>query len=196
MSDTRFESPLPSDIIGVWIQIFERQKAFAEHAFDQLDDEQFFKVLAPGLNSCAIIVNHLAGNMMSRWTDFLTSDGEKPFRDRDHEFDPPAEHSDSERARIMERWNTGWSRLFAALDELAPEDLSRTVTIRSVPHPVHAAIARQLDHYSFHIGQINIIARQLVGTDAWNWFTLPPGGTKAFNEKLMGGGAGSADQHA
>ncbi|MCA9302498.1 MAG: DUF1572 family protein [Phycisphaerales bacterium] len=196
MSNTQFAEPLPSDMISVWKQVFERQKAFGEHAFDQLDDEQFFAVLSPGLNSCAVIANHLAGNMLSRWTDFLTTDGEKPSRDRDHEFDPPTEHSGGERARIMERWNAGWGRLFDALDGLTRADLSKIVTIRSVPHPVHAAVARQLDHYSFHIGQINIIARQLVGTDRWVWFTLPPGATKAFNEKLMGGGSDSADQHA
>jgi hypothetical protein len=88
----------------------------------------------------------------------------------------------------MQRWEQGWSVLFATLGSLTTDDIHKIVTIRSVPHPVHAAIARQLDHYSFHIGQINIIARQLVGTDNWQWFTLPPGGTKAFNEKLMGNG--------
>lgn len=185
--NTQYTNPLPSDMVSVWRKVFERQKAFGEHAFNQLDDDQFFAVLAPGLNSCAVIANHLAGNMRSRWADFLTSDGEKPSRDRDQEFDPPSEHSSAERARIMDRWNEGWDLLLTALDGLTPADLSRIVTIRSVPHPVHAAVARQLDHYSFHIGQINIIARQLVGTDAWKWFTLPPGGTKAFNEKLMGG---------
>lgn len=186
MSNSQFANPLPNDMIQVWIQVFERQKAFGEHAFNQLSDEQFFAILAPGLNSCAIIANHLAGNMISRWTDFLTSDGEKSTRDRDSEFEPPSEHTTQQRRAIMERWEQGWGVLFEALGSLKTEDLSKSVTIRSVPHPVHAAIARQLDHYSFHIGQINIIARQLVGTDQWEWFTLAPGGTIAFNEKLMG----------
>ena len=182
-----YQSALPRNEISVWIQVFERQKAFGEHAFNQLSDEQFFAVLSPGLNSCAIIANHLAGNMLSRWTDFLTTDGEKPTRDRDTEFDPPSEHTREERARIMERWESGWSVLFGTLGSLASDDLSKIVTIRSVDHPVHAAVLRQIDHYSFHIGQINIIARMQVGTESWQWFTLPPGGTKAFNQRLMDG---------
>jgi Protein of unknown function (DUF1572) len=186
MNNTQFDSPLPDDMIQVWIQIFNRQKAFGEHAFNQLSDEQFFAILTPGLNSCAIIANHLAGNMLSRWTDFLTTDGEKPDRDRDTEFESPIDHTSEQRALIMQRWEQGWSVLFETLGSLTTDDLSKVVSIRSVPHPVHAAVARQLDHYSFHIGQINMIARQLVGTESWEWFTLPPGGTKAFNEKLMG----------
>ncbi|HCT44178.1 MAG: hypothetical protein CMJ35_00065 [Phycisphaerae bacterium] len=185
--NTQYSTPLPNDLIAVWISVFERQKAFGEHAFNQLSDEQFFAILAPGLNSCAIIANHLAGNMTSRFTDFLTTDGEKPDRDRDREFDPPASHTPEERAKIMQRWEQGWGVLMGTLNGLTIDDIGKTVTIRSVPHPVHAAVARQLDHYSFHIGQINIIARQLVGTDNWQWFTLAPGGTKAFNAKLMGG---------
>jgi uncharacterized damage-inducible protein DinB len=186
MSNHQYQSPLPSDTIAVWKGVFMRQRAFALHAFDQLTDEQFFAIIAPGLNSCAIIANHLAGNMLSRWTEFLTTDGEKPTRDRDTEFDPPAEHTATERAKIMERFEQGGSALFSTLDHLTPEDLNKVVKIRAVDHPVHAAVIRQIDHYSFHIGQINIIARQLVGTDDWKWFTLAPGETKAFNEKLMG----------
>ena len=186
MTNTQYTTPLPDDLIAVWISVFNRQKAFAEHAFRQLSDEQFFAVLAPGLNSCAVIANHLAGNLISRFTDFLTTDSEKPDRDRDREFDPPAEHTAEQRATIMARWEQGWGVLFATLGSLTIDDIGKMVTIRSVPHPVHAAIARQLDHYSFHIGQINIIARQLVGTENWEWFTLPPGGTRAFNAKLMG----------
>jgi len=189
MPNHAYQSPLPADIIAVWKQVFERQRAFALHAFDQLDDAQFFAILAPGLNSCAIIANHLAGNMRSRWTDFLTTDGEKPDRDRDREFDLPGQHTPGERAKIMERFEQGWAILFKALDQLTPEDLITVVKIRGVEHPVHAAIVRQIDHSSFHIGQINIIARQLVGTDNWQWFTLAPGATKAFNKKLMGDGS-------
>lgn len=186
MSTSKYTTPLPNDLIVVWLGVFERQKAFGEHAFNQLSDEQFFAILAPGLNSCAIIANHLSGNMISRFTDFLTTDGEKPNRDRDSEFDPPVSHTSEERAKIMTHWEQGWGVLLGTLGSLTMDDIEKTVTIRSVPHPVHAAIARQLDHYSFHIGQINIIARQLVGTENWQWFTLPPGGTKAFNAKLMG----------
>ncbi|MFI4897076.1 MAG: DUF1572 family protein, partial [Phycisphaerales bacterium JB059] len=182
---------------ATWRAVFERQKAFAEHAFNQLGDEQFFTVLAPGLNSVGVIARHMGANMLSRWTDFLTTDGEKPTRDRDAELAPIDDHTSPEqrseaRARIMDTWERGWSTLFATLDSLTESDLSRTVTIRSAPHSVHGAIARQLDHYAFHVGQINVIARQLVGTDDWTWFTLPPGGTRAFNERMRRRGGESA----
>lgn len=186
MINSQYSQPLPSDSIEVWTQVFKRQKTFGEHAFNQMSDEQFFAILAPGLNSCGIIANHIGGNLLSRWTDFLTTDGEKPTRDRDSEFAPPAEHSSAQRIEIMERWERGWETLFATLRSLGPEDLNTIVQIRKVDHPVHAAVARAMDHYSFHIGQINIIARQLVGTDRWQWFTLPLGGTEAFNRSLMG----------
>lgn len=186
VTNSQYAQPLPNDSIAVWTQIFERQKSFGQHAFDQVSDEQFFAILAPGLNSCAIIANHIAGNMLSRWTDFLTTDGEKASRDRDTEFMAPSQHTAEQRARIMERWEQGWATLFATLDLLTPDDLSKIVTIRKVDHPVHAAVARAIDHYSFHIGQINIIARQFVGTESWEWFTIAPGGTQAFNATLMG----------
>jgi len=182
----RYESPPPAGTIDTWRSVFERQRAFAEHAFDQLDDDGFFRVLAPGLNSVAVIANHIGGNLRSRFTDFLTTDGEKPDRDRDREFVVP-HPSPAARGEIVERWEGGWATLFATLDALTPDDLPKVVLIRGVPHPVHAAVLRQLDHYSFHVGQINVIARQIVGTDNWQWFTLPPGGTKAFNERLAGG---------
>lgn len=181
-----YSQPLPSDMTAVWKQVFERQKAFGEHAFNQLSDDQFFVILAPGINSCAIIANHIAGNMLSRWTDFLTTDGEKITRDRDREFAPPAKRTALQRSQIMQRWVQGWETLFGTLESLTVDDLSKIVTIRKVDHPVHAAVARAIDHYSFHIGQINIVARQLVGTDDWKWFTIEPGGTKDFNTKLMG----------
>lgn len=189
VTTARYEHPSPDAPIDVWVTVFERQKAFAEHAFDQLDDEQFFAVLAPGLNSVGVIARHMGANMLSRWTDFLTTDGEKSSRDRDAELAPIEDHASSElrreaRAQIMDTWQRGWSTLLMTLDSLTEPDLSKTVTIRGAPHSVHAAIARQLDHYAFHVGQINVIARQLVGTDDWQWFTLPPGGTRAFNEAM------------
>lgn len=189
MTNAGYESGLPTDLLQTWRAIFERQKAFAEHAFDQLDDDRFFAVLTPGLNSVAVIARHMGANMLSRWTDFLTTDGEKQSRDRDAELEAfPANMTPKQRretrAHIMQVWSRGWDTLFATLDSLTESDLSRTVTIRSAPHSVHGAIARQLDHYAFHVGQINLIARQLVGTDNWRWFTLPPGGTRAFNERV------------
>ncbi len=182
-ADTRL-APIPSAC-----SIFTRQKAFAEHAFAQLDDPAFFKALAPGLNSVAIIARHMAGNLLSRWTDFLTTDGEKESRDRDAELEPfpddmtPVQQS-AERSKIMTDWDLGWDCLFMTLDSLTEAALARTVTIRTVEHSVSLAIMRQLDHYAFHVGQINTIARALVGTDHWKWFTLPPGATAEFNKKL------------
>jgi len=181
--DTRYTSPPPAELVPAWRAVFERQKAFGEHAFGQLDDAGFFRSPGEGLNSVAVIAQHIAGNLHSRFTDFLTTDGEKAWRDRDAEFVSPGPTGAS-RAHLMAQWESGWRTLFGALDALAPEDLSREVTIRGVPHPVHAALARAIDHYAFHVGQINVIARLHVGSAGWKWFTLPPGGTAAFNASL------------
>ncbi|MEM8782736.1 MAG: DUF1572 family protein [Planctomycetota bacterium] len=164
--------------------VFARQKEFAEHCAKQLDDAQFFASLAPGLNSVGVTMQHLAGNLLSRWTDFLTSDGEKPDRDRDCEFAPPGEDLGLERERIMARWEHGWTALFAALEQAETADPDATVTIRGVPHSIPMAIARQLDHYGYHVGQIATTARGLVGDARWAWFTVAPGGTAAFNASL------------
>lgn len=168
---------------------FARQKAQAERVFAQLEAPEWHARLDAGANSVAVLARHLAGNLRSRYTDFLTTDGEKPDRDRDSEFVVP-EPSPQARAAVMARWDAGWSALFATLDALTPADLHRTVLIRAVPHPVHAAVLRQIDHYAFHVGQINVIARMVVGTEHWKWFTIPPGGTRAFNERLMGRSGG------
>ena len=189
-----YTTPPPAEMVQTWRAVFARQRAFAEHAFDQLDDAGFFWTPAPGLNSVAIIARHLAGNMASRWGAFpamLTgqADGESPTRDRDAELaplDPAPADQPAVRAQIVRSWEAGWAALDSALAPLTPTDLGRLVPIRGVPHPVHAAVARQLDHYAFHVGQINVIARLRVGTDKWRWFTLAPGGTAAFNAKLMG----------
>ncbi|GJM19202.1 MAG: hypothetical protein DHS20C14_14150 [Phycisphaeraceae bacterium] len=183
MTNTKYTTPPPADLIPAWRHVFERQKAFAEHAFEQLSDELFFRAPAEGVNSVAVIAQHVAGNLHSRFTDFLTADGEKPWRDREAEFAIPEPTGDT-RAEILTRWVTGWHKLFAALDGLTPEDLTRAVTIRGVPHAVHAAIARAIDHSAFHTGQINVIARMHVGTAAWKWFTIAPGGTAGFNASL------------
>ncbi|RMH10386.1 MAG: DUF1572 domain-containing protein [Planctomycetota bacterium] len=187
MNSVRFAEDSLLDPIASARAVFARQRAFAEHALDQLSDQQFFTVLAPGLNSAAVLVRHMAGNMLSRWSAFLTTDGEKPTRDRDAELAPlcpPEQEQARVRAQLMQQWQQGWETLFDAIEGLTEADLLRTVTIRTVKHSVALALARQLDHYAFHIGQLNIIARALVGTDRWEWFTLPPGGTKAFNAAL------------
>ena len=148
----------------------------AERAFEQLEDEDFFFKLGPHQNSIRVIVKHLAGNMRSRWTDFLTSDGEKPDRDRESEFVEDV----VPRARIMTEWEAGWATVFAALASLTDADLSRTVRIRGEPLSVADAVVRQVEHYGCHVGQIVLIAKHLRG-DGWKYLTIPPGGSAAFN---------------
>lgn len=188
MTSPRYESGLTGTPVEVWLAAYDRQKGFAEHALNQLDDEQFFRVPAPGLNSPAAITNHMAGNMRSRFTDFLSSDGEKPDRDRDREFeapDPGAESARREARRaIMDRWDASWEILRRTIGGLGTQDLHRTVTIRGAPHTIHAAVTRSIDHYAFHIGQLNTIARLYVGSPRWKWFTIAPGGSRAFNEQM------------
>ena len=144
-------------------------KAQSERAVDQIDDRAFFALLDPDANSIALIMKHVAGNMQSRWTDFLTADGEKPNRDRDSEFEQdPADT----RAAIMERWERGWSVLFGAISSLRPDDLATTVTIRNEPHTVVQAINRQVSHYSAHVGQIVLLAKHFAGPK-WQTLSIP-----------------------
>jgi hypothetical protein len=147
-----------------------------EAAMAQLTDEDFLVILDPESNSVAIIVKHLAGNMRSRFTDFLTSDGEKPDRFRDREFEiTPA----TTRADVMKWWEEGWSIVFAAIDALKPEDVMRTVTIRSEPHTVLQAINRQIAHYAQHIGQIVLLAKHLRSSE-WKTLSVPRGKSEEF----------------
>src|SRR5512142_1399459 len=133
------------------LSLFRYYKKLGEWAMEQLADEVLFAALDAETNSIAIIVKHMAGNMRSRWTDFLTSDGEKPWRDRDAEFElTPADS----RPTLMERWNTGWSMLNSAVEPLKGEDLETVVSIRGEPHTVLQAIQRQVSHYAYHVGQI------------------------------------------
>ena len=142
----------------------------------QVTDEQLTQELDQEMNSIALIVKHMAGNMRSRWTDFLVSDGEKPDRNRDSEFvDPP-----TDRAALMAVWDQGWKYVFDALEPLTEPDLQRTVTIRGEPHTVARAIHRQLSHYGYHVGQIVMTARILCEGE-WQTLTIPRGGSKAFN---------------
>ena len=141
-------------------------KAQADKAMAQVDDAQFFALLDADANSIALIVKHVAGNMRSRWTDFLTSDGEKPDRHRDDEFEREAADT---RDAVLERWEAGWEVLFNALMSLGPGDLDKTVTIRNEPHSVIEAINRQVSHYSAHTGQIVLLAKHFAGP---NWKTL------------------------
>ena len=151
-------------------------KRMGEGAMAQLRDEDFFVTLDPESNSVAILVKHLAGNMRSRFTDFLTADGEKPDRYRDREFElTPA----TTRADVMKWWEEGWARVFAAIDPLKPEDVMRTVTIRGEPHTVLQAINRQIAHYAQHIGQIVFLAKHLRSSE-WKTLSIPRGKSEEY----------------
>lgn len=167
----------------------QRLRSLADRAMEQVDDEDFFRSLAPEANSIAIVVKHIAGNMRSRWLDFLTSDGEKPDRHRDTEFE--LEDADS-RASLQARWEEGWALLFAAIDPLKAEQMEATICIRGEPHTVMQAIQRQLSHYAYHVGQIVFLARILAG-DEWLSLSIPKGQSQSFNvrpqEYLSLGGA-------
>ena len=144
-------------------------KAQADKAIAQVDDTQFFALLDPDANSIALIVKHVAGNMRSRWTDFLTTDGEKPDRHRDTEFEREAGDT---RAAVLARWDAGWELLLNTLSSLKPADLGKTVTIRGEPHTVVQAINRQVSHYSAHVGQIVLLAKHFAGP-RWQTLSIP-----------------------
>ena len=158
---------------------FRRYKQSAERVFEQLSDEQFFLRLNDDQNSVYVIVKHMAGNMRSRFTDFLTSDGEKPDRDRDGEFVEVV----VPRGQILEMWERGWACVFGALAAMKGEDLSRTVTVRLERMTAASAIARQVAHYAYHVGQIALLGKHFKGKD-WKYVTIPPGGSQAFNRGM------------
>jgi len=161
------------------LSIFRYYKRLADRAMEQVTDEQLFAFLDREANSIAIIVKHMAGNMRSRWTDFLTTDGEKPNRDRDSEFvDPPATRKD-----LLAAWEDGWNRLFTALEPLTDADLGRVVTIRGEAHSVMQAINRQLAHYPNHVGQIVLLAKHFA-CDRWQSLSVPRNKSAEFNRKV------------
>ena len=163
------------------LALFRHSKRLTERALAQVTDQQLFAVLDSEMNSIAIIVKHLAGNMRSRWTDFLSSDGEKSDRKRDTEFeDPPAT-----RAAVMKLWEEGWNCVFTALEPLSDVDLDRTVEIRGEPHSVMQAINRQIAHYSYHCGQIVFLAKHLQARQ-WKSLSVPRGKSEEFNRKIAG----------
>jgi Protein of unknown function (DUF1572) len=150
------------------LAVFRQYKQLAERAMAQVADEDLFAVLDGEGNSIALIVKHMAGNMRSRWTDFLTSDGEKADRNRDSEFvDPPAT-----RDALIGVWEAGWRCVFDALEPLSEADLARTVTIRGEPHSAMQAITRQVAHYAQHIGQIVLLAKHFAG-ERWRTLSIP-----------------------
>jgi hypothetical protein len=162
---------------------FRANKGWADKAVTQLPDDKLHVALDPNTNSIAVIMKHVAGNLLSRWTDFLTSDGEKPTRNRDDEF----VDTFKTRSELIAYWDSGWQRLFDSLAGLKAEDVGRTVTIRGEPHSVPLAIQRSLAHSGYHVGQIVMIARILAG-DTWNTITIPRGASASFNQKVWGKG--------
>ncbi len=165
-------TPYLEDALGE----FRKLKGFGEKAIAQVGDADWFRTLDPESNSIAIVVKHITGNMRSRWTGFLTTDGEKPDRNRDSEFE--IGEADT-RESLLERWEAGWRALFDALEPLTPDDLQKTVTIRGEPHTVLQAINRQLTHYASHIGQIVFLAKHFAGR-RWRTLSIPRGKSREF----------------
>ncbi len=158
------------------IKQFEYYKMLGEKAIAQLQDEQLFWQYHSESNSIAIIINHVAGNMLSRFTDFLNSDGEKPWRNRDSEFDLPLKTRDE----LMAYWQKGWEQLFDTLDQLEPAELENIVYIRNEGHTVTEALNRQLAHYPYHIGQIVLIAKMALGEE-WKSLSIPRNQSQDYN---------------
>jgi hypothetical protein len=169
-----------SPILDAAREELHKIKEGADKAIAQLDDAQLWAKLDPEMNSVAVIMRHMAGNMRSRWTDFLTTDGEKPDRHRDQEFEEPP----MTRQALSDEWEDGWKRLFAAIDPLTDGDLQRTVLIREEPHSVYKAISRQVAHYAGHAYQIVLLAKHLEGAQ-WKTLSIPRGQSEEFNQKML-----------
>lgn len=164
-------------IVGSIESEYRRYRLLGQGAIRQLDDDQLGSAGPGSTNSVATIVWHVSGNLKSRFTDFLTSDGEKSWRNRDAEFEPRR----VTRAEAEAQWDAGWTVLFAALESLTDADLERSVVIRGIPLAVHDALHRSLAHTSFHVGQIVFLAKSLRGAD-WEFLSIPPGGSSAYNQ--------------
>jgi hypothetical protein len=162
------------------LQSFRSYKKLAERALEQVSDEDFFRQIDPESNSVAIIVKHVAGNLHSRWRDFLTTDGEKPDRFRDGEF---VTVDNDTRVSLMQFWETGWRILFEAIEPIQPEDFDKTVNIRGEPHTIVEAINRQLTHYPMHIGQIILLAKHFRSAE-WKTLSVPRNRSAEFNKFL------------
>lgn len=172
---------IAAEFISAAMNAFEANKRLADRAIAQVPDDKLHIALDPATNSIAVIVKHVAGNLISRWTDFLTTDGEKPWRNRDGEF----VDSFNSRAELLEFWERGWACLLKTLKRLKPEDLERTVLIRGEPHSVPLALERSLGHTCYHIGQIVQVARIHAG-ESWQTLTIPRGRSEQFNKVNWG----------
>lgn len=185
-------SSMPRTVVASIDREYRRYQALGEEAMAQLDAAQLSVRLGESDNSIATIVAHVAGNFQSRFTDFLTADGEKAWRDRDREFLPGEPTKDE----LLERWREGWKTLFSTLEELTDADLARTITIRDVPLTVLDALHRSLAHASYHVGQIVYVAKSLRG-DRWRYLSIPPGKSEAYRkdaalERALNHGRGTA----
>jgi hypothetical protein len=159
---------------------FQSYKTMGENTFTQLSDEELFWQYNTESNSIAIIVQHMSGNMLSRFTDFLTTDGEKEWRDRDAEF----EKNIQAREELLKQWNAGWDCLLNTLNSLTETDLQKTIFIRSEPHIVIDAINRQLAHYPYHVGQIVFIGKMIAG-EKWQSLSIAKGQSETFNAQMF-----------
>jgi hypothetical protein len=172
---------IAATFLSAAIDAFEANKRLADRAVEQVPDDRLHVALSEETNSIAVIMKHIAGNLLSRWTDFLTTDGEKPNRNRDSEF----VDSFTSREELLEFWERGWRRLLETLKSLKPEDLAKSVLIRGEPHAVPLAIERSLGHTCYHIGQIVQLARIQAG-DKWKTLTIPRGASEQYNSKNWG----------
>jgi hypothetical protein len=175
---TAEERTLGAHFLETALAGFTRYKRLADKAFEQLEADDFYKHVGDNTNSVYVIARHVSGNLLSRWTDFLTTDGEKPDRHRDSEF---VEERKS-RQEILAIWEAGWARLFKTLSELTETDLLETVYIRAEPYTVMGAIVRADEHIAYHVGQILMLARHAKGRD-WKWLTIAPGESAKFVRK-------------
>jgi hypothetical protein len=178
--DTSVDQSLAQHYLSDALASFRAYKKLAEKALDQLKDNEYFVTLDEESNSVAVIMKHIAGNMLSRWTDFLTTDGEKPDRHRDMEF---VIESQMTKDALMAYWEKGWSCLFRALEPLTPEDFGRKVLIRGEEHTILQAINRQLTHYAYHIGQIAFLAKHFRSSE-WKSLSIPRNRSAEFNAYL------------
>jgi len=169
---------MKSDYLNSVKKQFEMYKVLGEKAMAQVPDDKLFWQYNEYSNSIATIVKHITGNMLSRWTDFLTTDGEKEWRHREAEFD----NDIKSRAELMAIWDKGWACLFTAIDQLTDNDLERIIYIRNTGHTVTEAINRQLAHYPYHIGQIVFVAKMICG-DSWVSLSIPRGDSQKYNEE-------------
>ena len=169
-----------SAILSVAIDELQKIKKLADKSIEQLSDEQLHATIDPDANSVAVLMRHMAGNMRSRWINFLTADGEKPDRMRDREFEDPGQS----RAELIAEWEHGWKSVFDALTPLSDADLQRTVMIRGEAHTVYKAISRQVAHYAGHAYQILLLAKHLQGSK-WKTLSIPRGQSEEFNRRML-----------